>query len=217
MDVFEEMQLLSQYPEHVFAPYRYLRVIQGHKEWHEVEIALCERLEMWPSYRQAWAERSDEPCPGLWGVLIREEREGKDGQLEQIVWGVVFTRPVASRAAGFQLWRQRWGVENRGMRELNQGGWLESQTWGRSEAAVQTSVALKIGAHNCYCLMRTELGQQWAVTGLRSLQQYLYGAPPLVMVVADGEYALLTAEELVTGLGVQVNSLFDLSLGSGED
>jgi hypothetical protein len=217
MDVFEEMQLLSQYPEHAFAPYRYLRVIQGHKEWHEVEIALCERLEMWPSYRQAWAERSDEPCPGLWGVLIREEREGKDGQLEQIVWGVVFTRPVASRAAGFQLWRQRWGVENRGMRELNQGGWLESQTWGRSEAAVQTSVALKIGAHNCYCLMRTELGQQWAVTGLRSLQQYLYGAPPLVMVVADGEYALLTAEELVTGLGVQVNSLFDLSLGSGED
>jgi len=27
----------------------------------------------------------------------------------------------------------------------------------------------------------------------------------------------LTAEELVTSLGVQVNSLFDLSLGSGED
>jgi hypothetical protein len=103
------------------------------------------------------------------------------------------------------------------MRELNQGGWLESQTWGRSEAAVQTSIALKIGAHNCYCLMRTELGQEWAATGLRSLQQYLYGAPPLVMVVADEEYMLLTVEELVTSLGVQVNSLFDLSLGSGED
>ena len=217
MDVFEEMRLLSQYPEHAFEPYRYVRTIQGHKEWHEVELAFCEGLTMWPSYRQAWAELSDEPCPGLWGLLVREAREGKDGQLKQIVWGVVFTRPVDSRAAGYQLWRQRWGVENRGMRELNQGGWLESQTWGRSEAAVQTSIALKIGAHNCYCLMRTELGQQWAATGLRSLQQYLYGAPPLVMVVADEEYMLLTAEELVTSLGVQVNSLFDLSLGSRED
>jgi hypothetical protein len=217
MDVFEEMQLLSQFPEYAFEPYRYLRTMQGHKEWHTVELALCEGLKMWPSYRQAWAERSDEPCPGLWGLLIREEREGKDGQLEQVVWGLVLTRPVDSRAAGFQLWRQRWGVENRGMRELNQGGWLESQTWGRSEAAVQTSITLKIGAHNCYCLMRTELGQQWAATGLRSLQHYLYGAPPLVMVVAGDEYMLLTAEELVTSLGVQVNALFDLSLGSGED
>jgi hypothetical protein len=65
--------------------------------------------------------------------------------------------------------------------------------------------------------MRTELGQQWAVTGLRSLQQYLYGTPPLVMVVADEEYMLLTAEELVTSLGVQVSSLLDLSLSSDGD
>ena len=217
MDVFEEAQLLSQFPEHAFEPYRYLRTIQGHKEWHEVELALCDGLQMWPSYRQAWAERSEAPCPGLWGLIVREERENKDGQLEQIVWGVVFTRPVDSRAAGYQLWRHRWDIENRGMRELNQGGWMESQTWGRSEAAVRTSIALKIGAHNCYCLMRTDLGQQWAATGLRSLQQYLYGAPPLVMVVAGDEYMLLTAEELVTSLGVHVNLLFDLSLRSGED
>ena len=94
---------------------------------------------------------------------------------------------------------------------------MESQTWGRSEAAVRTSIALKIGAHNCYCLMRTDLGEEWAATGLRSLQQYLYGAPPLVMVVSGDEYMLLTAEELVTSLGVHVNSLFDLSLRSGED
>jgi hypothetical protein len=124
---------------------------------------------------------------------------------------------VESRKAAFEQWRQRWDIQNRGMRELNQGGWLESQTWDRSEAAVQTLIALKIGAHNCYCLMRTELGQQWTATGLRSLEQYLYGAPPLAMVVANDEYMLLTAEELVTSLGAQVNSLFDLSLGSGED
>lgn len=216
MDIFEEMQLLSQVPEYAYEPYRYLRTIQGHKEWHEVELALSEGLDMWQSYRQAWTER-DKPCPGLWGLLVREEREDKAGQVEQIEWGLALSRPVHSRADAFQQWRKRWGVENRGMRELNQGGWLESQTWGRSEQAVQTSIALKIGAHNCYCLMQTDLGRQWAVTGLRSLQQYLYGAPPQVMVVVEDEYALLSAEELVTSLGVQVDSLLDPSLRSGED
>jgi hypothetical protein len=124
---------------------------------------------------------------------------------------------LPSRQEAFEQWRQRWGVENRGFRELNQGGWLESQTWGRSEAAIQTSLALKIGAHNCYCLMRTSLGQQWAVKGLRSLQHYLYGAPAVVMVVVDEQYDLLTAEELVVLLGVQVRSPMNLSAQARHD
>jgi hypothetical protein len=219
MQILEEMRLLTQFPEHRFEPYRYLRTIQGHKEMHEVELALFEGMTMWPSYQQAWAEKEEggERCPGLWGLLVREERQDKEGKTEVIEWGVVFTKPLASREEAFAYWRERWGVENRGFRELNQGGWLESQTWGRSESAIHTSVALKIGAHNCYCLMRTELGGQWAVKGLRSLQQYLYGAPPTVMVVVGKVYMLLTAEELVTSLGVHVNSLLDLSLSKRQD
>jgi len=219
MLIFEQMRLLTQFPEHAYEPYRYVRTIQGHKEVHEVELALFSHLKMWDSYRQAWADQgvSEASCPGLWGLLVREERERKDGTREQIEWGLVSVRPLPSRREAFQQWRQRWHVENRGFRELNQGGWLESQTWGRSDAAVQTSIALKIGAHNCYCLMRTELGQQWAVKGLRSLQHYLYGAPAMVMVVVGDEYDLLTAEELVVLLGVQVRSPLDPSLHARRD
>jgi hypothetical protein len=65
--------------------------------------------------------------------------------------------------------------------------------------------------------MRTELVQQWAVKGLRSLQHYLYGAPAAVMIVVGEEYTLLSAEELVTFLGVQVCSTLDLSLGVRRD
>jgi len=65
--------------------------------------------------------------------------------------------------------------------------------------------------------MRTELGQQWAVKGLRSLQHYLYGAPAMVMVVVGDEYDLLTAEELVVLLGVQVRSPLDPSLHARRD
>jgi hypothetical protein len=181
---------------------------------HEVELALFTHMKMWPAYQEAWVELggSEESCPGLWGLLVREEREGKDGSPEQIEWGLVSARPLHSREEAFQQWRTRWHVENKGFRELNQGGWLESQTWGRSESAVQTSIALKIGAHNCYCLMRTELGTQWAVKGLRSLQHYLYGAPAVVMVVVGAEYALLTPEEFATLLGVQVRSLLNPDL-----
>ena len=214
MQVLEQMRLLTRFPEHAYEPYRYTRTINGHKEQHQVELALFNNLKMWPQYVQAWAEKgvAEEACPGLWGLLIREEQVQADGSVEQIEWGVVSVRPLPSRKEGFQHWRQRWDVENQGFRELNQGGWLETQTWGRSEAAVRTSIALKIGAHNCYCLMRSDLGQQWAVKGLRSLQQYLYGAPAAVMVVVDDEFMLLSAEELVTLLGVHVQSPLDLSL-----
>lgn len=172
---------------------------------------------MWASYEQAWKRREgpEGEVPGLWGVLIRQERQKKEGGTETFEWALVSTKPLASAEEGFQRWRSRWDVENQGFRELNQGGWLETQTWGRSEPAVLTSIALKIGAHNCYCLMRTDLGQRLAVTGLRSLQRHLYGTPAQVLVVVGDEYALLTVEELVTRLGLQVTELLDPTLGKG--
>jgi hypothetical protein len=217
MQIFQEMRLLSRLPEHGFEPYRYVRTIQGHKEQHEVELAFFWNLDMWASYEQAWKKRDgpEEETPGLWGVLIREERQKKEGQTETFEWALVSTKPLASAADGFQRWRGRWDVENQGFRELNQGGWLETQTWGRSESTVLTSIALKIGAHNCYCLMRTSLGQRLAVTGLRNLQHHLYGTPAQVLVIVRDEYALLTIEKLVTLLGLHVTDLLDPTLGGG--
>ena len=89
MLIFEQMQLLTQFPEHAYQPYRYLRTIHGHKELHDVELALFTHMKMWPAYRQAWVDLggSEEACPGLWGLLVREEREGED----------IDRRPVAKR------------------------------------------------------------------------------------------------------------------------
>jgi hypothetical protein len=176
MQIFEQMLQLTRFPEFGFEPYEYLRVIQGHKELHTVELALITDITLWSSYRQAW------------------QRQDDGGQ------------------AAFECWRSRWDVENQGFRELNQGGWLESQTWGRSPTAIQTSIALKIGAHNCYCLMRMDLGAEWAVTGLRDLQRHLWDAPPQIMVMVEDSYALLTPEELVLALGGEVHELLDPSL-----
>jgi len=207
MNIFEEMRSLAQFPEYGFEPYSYVRTIQGHKEVHEVELALMEAMTVWSSYWRAWEEGSEQPeeaCPGLWGLLVQEERENEQGEVETIEWGLVITEAVASREEVFELWRKRWDAENQGFRELNQGGWLESETWGRSTPAILTSIALKIRAHNCYCLMRTDLGQELAVTGLRDLQHHLFGTPPQIMVIVGDEYALMTAEELVTLLGIEV-------------
>lgn len=206
MKIFQEMQALTQMVGYGFQPHRYVRTIQGHKEMHQVELAAVGELTAWPSYRAQWQAQGvpEAEWPGLWGLLVREERTNAEGESETLEWGVVATEPFEHAADGFHQWRMRWEVENRGFRELNQGGWLESQTWGRSEAAVQTSIALKIGAHNCYCLMQTDLGAAWAVTGLRALQHKLFGSPPQVMVVVGDEYGLFSAEELVALLGVQI-------------
>lgn len=214
MDIFNHMLELTRVPAYRFEPYKYVRTIGGHKEFHTVDLALIPDLRLWTSYWDAWqtcSEHPDTECPGLSGLLVRETRETKTGETETVTWGVVSTRPFASPEEAFESWRARWDVENQGFRELHQGGWLESQTWGRSDAAIQTSIALKIGAHNCYCLMRTDLGAAWAVTGLRDLQRRLYGTPPQIMVVVGDEFALLSAEELVTHLGVKVTALLNLS------
>jgi len=80
---------------------------------------------MWASHEQACKKRGgpEEGIPGLWGVLIREERQKKDGRTETFEWALVSTKPLASAAEGFQCWRGRWDVENQGFRELNQAGW----------------------------------------------------------------------------------------------
>jgi hypothetical protein len=206
MQIYQDMQGLSRLAGYGFEPHRYVRTIQGHKERHEVELAAVGQLDTWRSYREAWQARGvpEDEWPGLWGLLIREEKMQPDGESKLVEWGIVATQPFEKPEAGFQQWRGRWGIENRGFRELNQGGWLESQTWGRSEPAVLTSIALKLGAHNGYCLMQTEMGEEWAVTGLRGLQHKLFGSPPQVMVVAGEEYALFSAEELVGLLGVEI-------------
>lgn len=210
MDIYKHMLALTGVPAYRFEPYEYVRTIGGHKELHAVDLALIPDLTLWTRYREAWAALSQAgttDCPGLSGLLVRETRENAGGETETVTWGLVSTRPFENAVAAFESWRARWDVENQGFRELNQGGWLESQTWGRSATAIQTSIALKIGAHNCYCLMRTELGAAWAVTGLRDLQRHLYGTPPQIMVVVGDAYALLTAEDLVTHLGVNITTL----------
>ena len=214
MDIFEHMLELTQVPAYQFEPYEYVRTIQGHKELHTVELALIPDLTLWTSYQTAWqalSEESGTPCPGLTGLLVREKRVTKPGTRKEITWGMVSTRPFTHREAAFEQWRSRWDVENQGFRELNQGGWLESQTWGRSEAAIQTSIALKIGAHNCYCLMRTELGAEGAVTGLRDLQHHLFDSPPQFMVVVDDVYALFSADGFAMCLGVEIQALGDVA------
>lgn len=206
MALYQEMLELSRLPEHAFEPHRYVRYVQGKKEVHEVELALCWGLREWDSYRAGLKKMgvAEGAWPGLWGLLVREWVEEK-GEKKQITWGIVSTMQLKSRVGAFDRWRTRWGVENNGFRELNQGAWLEKEKWGRSEAAIMTSLYLKIGAHNCYCLLNTRLGEQLAVKGLRGLQQHVWkGAPPQIMVVAGENYGLFTAEELVMLMGVRV-------------
>jgi len=144
MAIYQEMLELSRFPEHTFQAHRYTSYEQGKKELREVELALFWGLQEWDSYRESLQQTgvAEEDRPGLWGFLVREWVEEK-GEKKQIIWGVVSTRELKSRVSGFDQWRGRWGVENNGFRELNQGAWLEKEKWGRSEEAIKASIYLK--------------------------------------------------------------------------
>ena len=47
-----------------------------------MELALFSDMLAWPSYRRAWAESGcpEAEWPGLWGLLVREQREDEAGQ-----------------------------------------------------------------------------------------------------------------------------------------
>ena len=47
-----------------------------------------------------------------------------------------------------------------------------------------------------------------AAKGFRDLQRLLRSEPPKVLVVVEGEYALLTIEEIVGLLGVKIKESF---------
>jgi hypothetical protein len=75
-----------------------------------VEVAYFEDLESWKAY------------PGkLNGFLLREA-----GQGEKETLGWVCTGQLKDGWDGYQQWRQRWSIENQGIRELKEGWGIEA-------------------------------------------------------------------------------------------
>ena len=183
--------------------HRYVRTIQGHKQQRTVEVAAVGDLTSWDSFVEA-ARRYGEPEARLWACVIREVAPSEQPWEEVMV--LVSTRRWADGFAALQGFRPRWHIENDGYRELKEGWDLEAQRWGRDAAAAVCRTTLTILAFNTAQVYRSRGGAKLAQQGIRRLRRQArkqLGSSPVV-IFYDDCYAVLSLEELLEAVGVDV-------------
>lgn len=189
MQIYQQMVGLVRGDPQEWKRCGYHRVISGHKHTHRVELAYLDELETWDSYDGK-----------LWGLLVKEPPKKEGGA--ETVWGLVATYDPGSGREFYQTWRERWGIENTGFRELKEGWWLEKECWGRHETAVKVSVAFKCLGYNYVRIFNTRQGSRLVARGIRSFhQRVLKSRGPEIVIVSGGEYAILHVEEFAAMLG----------------
>jgi hypothetical protein len=183
--------------------HRYVRTIQGHKQARTVAVAAVGDLTSWDSLVEA-GRRYGEPDPRLWACVIREVAPTEQAWEDVLV--LVSTRRWANGFAALQGFRPRWHIENDGYRELKEGWGLEQQRWGRDAAAAHCRTTLTILAFNTAQIYRSRGGAKLAQQGIRRLRRQArkqLGPSPAV-IFYDDCYAVLSLEELLKALGVDV-------------
>lgn len=199
-DIYADMVGIMQHEPTRWQQHRDVRYLSGQKQMRTVAAAAVDHLTTWNSYR-AKAIELGASDPTLWGCLIHEI--ASTGPTMPEVWGLISTRSFATAWQGYTTWRQRWRIENTAFHELKEAWHLEQARWGRSLATVATRVTLTCVAFNVAQVLKGKDGRNLLEHGMRRLRRALtreVGVAP-VIVYADGCYAILDIEEVMTATG----------------
>lgn len=178
-----------------FRRHSYIRVIQGHKGRHTIEVAAQDGLTSWDSFLEA-ARNYGADDPHLWACLVHE-LEPPDPKSEW--WTLVSTRPWSSGVAAFESYRPRWHIENDAYRELKEGWHLESERWGRDSVTQHGRITLICLAFNTAQVYLSRSGARLAAKGIRRLRRHYrpqLGAAPVVIYIGRS-YAVMPVEQLL--------------------
>jgi hypothetical protein len=179
---------------------RQTRVLDGHKETRRVEVAAAGDLTDWDSFG-AKARELGIGAAKLFVAFVRQLEPAVAP--EKAVLALVSTRAWPEGWQTYEAYRPRWWIENAGFNELKEGWLLERYPWGREEAIVRGRVGFTLLAQQVVALYCQAAGRQLVGYGIRRLRRALHaalGGPGLVVVV-EGGYAVLHAEELLAALG----------------
>src|SRR6266705_383870 len=180
--------------------HRYLRMIQGHKQVREVEVAAAGELTSWDGFTEKAASYGG-PNASLWACLIRDVTTEETAA--EPPRALVSTRSFADGFAALQAFRPRWHIEDDTYRELKEGWGLEQQRWGRDFAAALGRTTLTCLAFNTAQVYRLQAGERLASMAIRRLRrqrQRELGSAPAVLYVA-GCYGVFSLEEVLRLLG----------------
>jgi len=177
-----------------------VRYLSGQKQIRTVAAAAVDGLTTFDSFRET-ARDLDVPDATLWGCLIHELAANVRPMPE--VWGLISTRSFSTAWQGYTTWRQRWQIENTAFRELKEAWHLEQARWGRSLPTIATRVTLTCVDFNIAQILKGKDGRNLLDHGILRLRRALtreVGVAP-VIVYADGCYAILDIEEVMTATG----------------
>ncbi len=180
--------------------HRYLRMIQGHKQVREVEVAAAGELTSWDGFTEKAASYGG-PNASLWACLIRDVTTEETAA--EPPRALVSTRSFADGFAALQAFRPRWHIEDDAYRELKEGWGLEQQRWGRDLAAALGRTTLTCLAFNTAQVYRLQAGERLASMAIRRLRRHRQrelGSAPAVLYVA-GCYGIFSLEEVLDLLG----------------
>jgi hypothetical protein len=199
-DIFTDMVGIMQHEPVRWQQHQDVRYLSGQKQMRTVAVAAVDGLTTWDSFRAKATELGASDAT-LWGCLIHEI--AATGPQMPEVWGLISTRPFATGWRGYTTWRQRWRIENTAFRELKEAWHLEKARWGRSLPTIAARVTLTCVAFNVAQILKGTDGRNLLKHGIRRLRRALtkeVGVAP-VIVYADGCYAILDIEEVMTASG----------------
>jgi hypothetical protein len=204
-ELYADLQRLTATGTLPWEPHQHLRVVQGHKQLVQVEVAGGDDFPSWDSYQQAAAKYGDTDAT-VWGGLWRELDAA--GQPKEPAVGLVSTRNWARVWGAFEAYRDRWQIEDDTYRELKEGWAMERGRWGRDAGAAHGRVSLTCLAYNTVAIYRSRAGEQLAALGIRRLQRVYtpqLGLAPVVVYLGEC-YAVLALEDLLELLGRPVRT-----------
>ena len=199
-DIFVDMVGIMQHEPTRWQEHQDVRHLSGQKQIRTVAAAAVDGLTTFDSFRET-ARDLGAPDATLWGCLIHELAANVRPMPE--VWGLISTRTFSTAWQGYTTWRQRWQIENTAFHELKEAWHLEQARWGRSLPTIATRVTLTCVDFNVAQILKGKDGRNLLDHGLLRLRRALtreVGVAP-VIVYAEGCYAILDIEEVVTALG----------------
>ena len=199
-DIFVDMVGIMQHEPARWQQHQDVRYLSGEKQMRTVAAAAVDNLTTFDSFRET-ARELGAPDATLWGCLIHEVAATVRPMPE--VWGLISTRRFSTAWQGYTTWRQRWQIENTAFHELKEAWHLEQARWGRSLPTIATRVTLTCVDFNIAQIIKGKDGRNLLDHGMLRLRRALtreVGVAP-VIVYADGCYAILDIEEVMTATG----------------
>lgn len=196
------MGLLRVCPE-TWQVHQDVRYLSGHKQVRQMRVAKMDDLNDWDGFVEA-AQTLGVEAPTLSGYAIQASPLDKPDEKEE--WALVSTAPFNTAWQAYTFWRNRWGIENSGFRELKEGWHLEEALWTFHNTVVAAArLTFTLVAYNVAQIAKSKVAQRLKVRGIRKLRQELNRQFGLrsspVIIFAAGAFTVLPLEELVILLG----------------